>query len=77
MHKFEVGSSYAFSFAGDSSATHAFEVLKRSAKFVTIKGASGKELRVGVYEYDGAERCHPLGKYSLCPTLSADRVSTK
>jgi hypothetical protein len=70
---FQPGQTVACRSLGDYNCVWVFTVVKRTAKFVTLEDTSGKLRRVGVYEYDGAEACKPFGRYSMAPTLRADR----
>lgn len=70
---FVVGEIYACRSIGDWNCIWQFVVVKRTAKFITIKD-DYETKRVGVQVRDGVERCSPLGRYSFSPTLSADKV---
>jgi hypothetical protein len=70
VKQFEIGKQYSARSICDSDTVFTFTILKRSAKFITIK-AWGEEKRVGIYEYDGAEQARPLGNYSMCPIIRA------
>lgn len=78
MKKFEVGKVYYTRFIGDSDSKLQFEILKRTAKRVTIQNMFDKSetVTVGVKpNYDGsAETCFPLGRYSMAPMLDAGRM---
>jgi hypothetical protein len=51
-----------------------FEVVKRTARFVTLRDVLTGELsRAGVRVVFGREVAYPLGTYSMAPCLSADR----
>ena len=75
-HRFEVGSTYAVSWASDHALSTPQTVTARTARFVTLLDESdGQTRRVGVtVDRDGDEWCLPFGKFSMAPTLSADRV---
>ena len=72
MTKFETGKKYFTRSICDSDCIWTFEVIKRTAKRITIQNGSKVSI-VGVNEYDGAELCYPLGRYSMSPILRADR----
>jgi len=72
MIKFEVGKTYGMRSICDHNCTWNYEVLKRTAKTITIE-VEGKNKACRIKEYDGAEMVHPLGKYSMCPSLRANR----
>lgn len=75
---FEVGKVYGTRSICDSNTIFRYEVLKRTAKTITIRsvyrnGHYGEPKRRGVYSYDGVESCKPEGTYSMCPVIRADR----
>lgn len=71
--KFQTGQTAACRSLGDHNCVWVFTVIKRTAKFVTLEDSNGETYRVGVYDWDGAEACKPFGRYSMAPTLRADR----
>lgn len=72
MNKFTIGQKLQTRFIGDSNAVLKAVVVKRTKKFVTLDVEGYRELkRVGVAEYEGAEQCYPLGKYSMAPRFTA------
>jgi len=73
MTKFTVGSKYFMRSSCDHNCVWTYEVTKRTAKTITITDGDEK-LNRRVRIYDGAERCNPLGTYSMCPSLSAERM---
>lgn len=74
MTKFEVGKSYQARWVTCWDMISTFEVVKRTAKFVTLVSQDdGSTKRVGVREWSGVETCHPLGTYSMALVLSADK----
>lgn len=68
---FEVGRTYSVRSIGDHDCIFSFEVLKRSAKTITIK-RHGSAVRRTVRVVDGAECCDPLGRFSMSPVLRAE-----
>lgn len=71
---FEVGRTYKARSAADWDCVWSFEVVARSAKFITITEEDDpKPRRVGVYTFQGVEHAKPLGTFSLCPILAADK----
>lgn len=72
--RFIVGEFYECRSACDSDCFWTFEVLARTAKFITITDGD-KIRRVGVYVYEGVESALPLGKYSMAPVLRASAWS--
>lgn len=70
MKKFEAGKTYSTRSICDSECIFAFEVLKRTAKTLTIR--HGKDVfKRGIYIYDGDEHCRPMGYFSMCPIINA------
>ena len=76
---FQVGTTYTTGEHRDY--VWRFEVVSRTAKFITIKGdafkggGQGETVRVGVRpDWNGHEYALPLGNYSMAPTLNAEDV---
>lgn len=60
--------------ACSSSTRYRFEVLRRTACFVTLRrdnGADGEILRVGIKADERGEWTLPFGTYSMAPVLRA------
>lgn len=78
MKKFEVGHTYSMCSPCMQDCVWTYTVTKRTAQTVTITdGKETKTCRIikQVSEWNGAETVHPLGRYSMAPSLSADRVA--
>jgi hypothetical protein len=75
MLKFEVGKVYTGRFATDSDCTYSFEVLFRTEKRIQIVDAHTSALKwIGVkLDHNGNEMALPFGRYSMAPTIRADR----
>lgn len=76
MKQFEIGKTYTMRSIGDRDCVWTYTVVKRTAKTITISdGKETKTCRVNVQvsEDRNAETIFPLGRYSMCPTLSADK----
>lgn len=78
MKTFEIGNKYSMRSACDHECVWTYEVVKRTASTITI--TDGKEIKTcrinkQVSTFRDAESIYPLGKYSMCPTLSADHVA--
>ncbi|MCP4336550.1 MAG: hypothetical protein GY679_01730 [Mycoplasma sp.] len=74
MIRFEVGETYEGRFIGDYDNTFTYKIIKRTAKFVTIYCPMEKEeKRCKIYDRDGFEFIYPMGKYSMSPSLRADK----
>lgn len=73
---FETGKTYRMRSIGDHNCAWTYTVLKRTAKTVTITdGDEVKTCRINQMdsEFHGAESIYPLGRYSMCPRLGADK----
>lgn len=76
MKQFEIGKTYTMRSIGDHDCAWTYTVVKRTAKTITISdGTETKTCRVNVQvsEDRNAETIFPLGRYSMCPALSADK----
>jgi hypothetical protein len=72
---FKVGQTYSARSLCDYNTIWHFTVLKRTARFITLRqhNAPAKEIRVGVKTWDGDEYALPLGNYSMAPAIHADK----
>jgi hypothetical protein len=68
--QFKTGQVYSCRSVCDYDCIFSFEVVSRTEKTVSLK-AYGKTTRRTVSLYDGVEQCHPHGKYSMSPVLTA------
>lgn len=77
MIKFEVGKKYEVHSICNWDCVWIYEVVKRTACTVTLKDKNGEEKRFRISKaYSGkSEAVLPLGRYSMCPVLTADNVS--
>lgn len=78
MKKFEVGKKYSMRSICDHNCVWEYTVIKRTACTITLEGKEGvKTYRIskGYSEYRKAETLFPLGQYSMCPILSADKIA--
>lgn len=76
MKQFEIGKTYTMASPCDRNCVWAYTVTKRTAKTITISdGTETKTCRVNtqISEDRNAETIFPVGRYSMCPTLSADK----
>ena len=74
MKKFEIGGIYSMTSVCDQNCTWSYIVTARTAKTITISdGKETKKCRVNekVSGYHNAETIYPLGRYSMCPSLTA------
>lgn len=78
MKKFEIGQTYAMRSPCMHDCIWTYTVTKRTAQTITITdGKETKTCRINKQcsEWNAAETVHPLGRYSMAPSLSADRVA--
>lgn len=69
---FRLGQIVTATSAFDSECIWTFEVIHRSAKFVTLRDVdTGDLLRVGVRVHYGEEWASPFGRYSMAPVVRA------
>ena len=76
MKKFETGKTYTMASSCDRNCVWTYTVTKRTAKTITISdGTETKTCRVNtqVSEDRNAETIFPVGRYSMCPALSAEK----
>lgn len=70
---FEVGNRYQARSACNSDCVWTFEVLSRTAKFVSLLDVdNGDTMRVGVRASDGEEWASPFGTFSMAPVIRAE-----
>lgn len=78
MKKFEIGQTYTMRSACMHDCVWSYTVTARTAQTITITdGKEVKRCRINKQcsEWNNAETVHPLGRYSMAPSLSADRVA--
>ena len=78
MLKFEVGKTYEMRSPCMQDCVWTYTITRRTAQTVTITdGKETKTCRIikQVSEWNGAETIHPLGRYSMAPSLSADHAA--
>lgn len=74
MRKFQVGKKYKVASICDQNCIWTFEIVARTEKTITISdGKKEKKCRIikKISEYRDSESVYPLGKYAMCPILSA------
>lgn len=84
IKQFEVGKAYGMNSPCDQDCWWYYLVTKRTATSVTLVQVSKDKKRMGMSkvcrinkllsEIFGAEAVRPLGSYSMCPTLTAEKV---
>ena len=76
MKTFEIGKTYSMSSPCDHNCIWTYTVTARTAQTITITdGKQTKKCRISkMYsEYNKAETVFPLGQYSMCPILTAEK----
>jgi len=75
MTKFEIGKKYYMRSACDHECIWKFTVIARTAKMITLMDEHGKERKCKVSNMGTiSEAVFPLGRYSMCPMLNAERI---
>ncbi len=70
MIKFEVGKTYSTRSICDHNCIYSIEVLKRTAKTITVREhAEVKTLRISIYK--DVEQVKPHGSYSMAAIIDA------
>ena len=79
MKTFELGNWYSMRSACDHNCVWSYVVIKRTAKTITLMDEKGKTMTCRINAkysaYRNAETVFPLGQYSMCPILSADKIA--
>lgn len=75
MRKFEIGKTYSMKSPCDHNCEWIYKVIARTACTVTLVDEFGKEIKCRISKYAiemyNEETVYPLGKYSMCPSLTA------
>ena len=81
MKKFEVGKRYGMNSICDSDCWWYYTVIERTACTITLKSDRGEIIKCRMNskrnEIYGCEVVRPLGSYSMCPTLTAEKEMPK
>lgn len=78
MKKFEIGTTYAMRSPCDHNCIWSFTVTARTAQTITLDdGKKAIKCRINkqVSEWNNAETVYPLGRYSMAPVLTADKIA--
>lgn len=73
---FQVGTTYYARSAANYDCVWGFEVIARTAKFVTLR-EDDDTMRVGVKTDAEGEWALPFGTYSMAPVIRANRDSVR
>lgn len=76
MTKFEIGNTYSMRSPCDHNCIWTYTVTARTAQTVTLSdGKETKKCRISkaYSEWNHTETVFPLGSYSMCPVLTADK----
>jgi hypothetical protein len=68
---FEAGQAHACRSASNAGITYTFEIVKRTAKTVTVRDAYGKERRCGIKSDARGEYALPNGSHAWAPVIWA------
>ncbi len=81
MVQFEIGKSYYCRSICDYDCIWSYTVVARTKATVTLRDDDSGEIQknriLGFSKEFGVEKVYPLGNYSMCPTLSADKVNVE
>lgn len=74
VKKFEVGQSYSCRSVCDHDCVWTFKIVARTEK--TISTECGQKFRINakLTAYENVEALYPLGNFSMCPILTANKV---
>lgn len=79
MKKFEIGKEYKMTSICDSNCVWTYKVIARTACMITLEDEKGKTKKCRINkqlsEMNGAEVVYPEGRYSMCPTLRANKAA--
>lgn len=79
MKKFEIGATYTMNSPCMHDCVWSFTVKARTAQTITLAYGEKETIRCRINreisEYRGAESVYPLGRYSMAPILSADKIA--
>lgn len=76
MKKFEIGKNYNMRSVCDHNCIWSFTVIARTAQTIILfDGKKEKKCRISKQysEWNKAETVFPLGQYSMCPILTAEK----
>lgn len=74
MKAFESGKSYFCRSACDHNCIWTYTVVRRTEKSIWINDGE-KVKRCAVKQHDDSEYVFPLGRYSMAPVLTAEKVA--
>jgi hypothetical protein len=77
MVKFEIGKVYAMKSPCYQDCVWVYTVMARTASTITLESEDGEVIKCRINKKDmehfGAEAVRPLGTYSMCPILRANK----
>lgn len=75
MTTFETGKTYQATSVCDNNCKWNFKIVRRTAKSVWIEDCHTKEIKRCMVKMSGNEEyIFPFGKYSMSPTLGAEKL---
>lgn len=72
---FEIGKTYTARSICDHDCVFAWTVVSRTAKRLVLEDKRGETRTVGIKVWGGCETAKPLGTYSMCPVINAERAA--
>lgn len=78
MTTFKINETYKMASPCDQNCIWTYTVIARTKATITLTdGKKVQKCRINkaYSEYRKAETVFPLGQYSMCPTLSADKIA--
>ena len=70
---FQIGKTYTARSICDYECVFAWTVVARTAKQITLEDKHGRVAKRGVRTSDGVAVCSPDGRYSMSPSIYANR----
>jgi hypothetical protein len=71
--RFQVGETYWTRSACDYECIFQYTVISRTEKRMVIEDRGGRQSTRGIKIWSGVESCSPQGRFSMSPTITADR----
>lgn len=77
IKQFEIGKRYAMNSICDTNCVWRYTVVSRTTCTVVLENESGEKITCRINkkasEWRGVEMVYPLGHYSMCPILTAEK----
>lgn len=72
--RFKIGEIYMMRSVCDHDCIWTYKVIARTAKTVTLIDRKKEVTKCRIRVWKDCEECKPLGTYSMCPVLCADKI---